>query len=143
MLAAQALPPGTALRQPVQPWCPDAHRAQIGALALHLLPSLFPLSFALSLGVACVLLQSMMGHACKETIKHKQGNAAGCWLPPVHGRVLAGWGAASAARHSRCGWASLKVPALGCYAFLDSAGQVLYGCIHIGLLDGLLQQCLT
>ena len=91
-LAVHTLPPGTALRQPVPPWCPDGHRVQIGAPALHPLPWLFPLSSAPSPRVAYMLLQSMMGHACRETINHKQSNAAGCWWPPVQGRVLAGWG---------------------------------------------------
>jgi len=67
-------------------------RVQIGAPALHPLPWLFPLSSAPSPRVAYMLLQSMMGHACRETINHEQSNAAGCWWPPVQGRVLAGWG---------------------------------------------------
>lgn len=139
--AAQGLSPGTALRQPVQPWCPDAawsadwcplHCSRCPGCSL----SLVPLASG-SRVCYCRVVQAM--HAENESNTSRAMRlAAGCRL--CWDRCRQAGGAACAGRHQRCGWASLKVPALGCYAFLDSARQVLNGCIHIGLLDGLLQE---
>jgi len=141
LLAAQGLQPGTALGQLVQPWCPESsHNANWCRLHCTRCPDRLPSPMPLPWGwqVGCCRALNAVHAENQSNTSRAMRLAAGC--RPVQEGVPAGCWCRLCARRQRCGWASLKVPALGCYAFLDSAGQVLYGCIHIGLLDGLLQE---